>query len=102
MNKKKIKLMLDYYCWPIWVPEDFDNIDPRTLPISSQLAKDLSRLARLYDMGLNTEYPQGSHSVEADRDKISEEGKRLYEQLSRELSSEDPTSPWEVVYHEPF
>ena len=101
-NKKKIKLMLDYYSWPIWVPEDLDNIDPRTLPISCELADDLIRLAKLYDSGLNSEYPPDSHNIEAERKTISEEGQRLYEQLSQELSSDDPTSPWEVVYHEPF
>ena len=101
-NKKKVKLMLDYYSWPIWAPAELDNIDPGTLPISRQLADDLISSAKLYDSGLNSEYPPDSHSLEAERDRISEEGKRLYEQLSRELSSEDPSSSWEVVYHAPF
>ena len=40
---KKIKLMPDYGCFPIWGMDDdnFGNIDPYSLPISKSLAEEL-------------------------------------------------------------
>jgi hypothetical protein len=49
MSTKKIKLMADYQCYPLWDIEKVGNIDPNKLPISAVLKKHLNIWAECYD-----------------------------------------------------
>jgi hypothetical protein len=59
---RKIKLMADYECWPLWEasPGVVDNIDPSSLPISDSLRYELRNWAREFDATLNWADPASS------------------------------------------
>ncbi len=54
---KKIKLMADYQCYPLWDMEEIGNIDPNKLPISIVLKRQLNTWAECYDDLLVTKEP---------------------------------------------
>ena len=57
-----IKLMADYDCWPLWWAGEHDpgNIDPATLPLSSQTLARLERWSDTFDTTLNLSDPCAS------------------------------------------
>jgi len=59
---KKIKLMPDYHCFPLWRIDDdiCCNIDPYSLPVSNMLAEELTNWANEYDKTLNMNDPVNS------------------------------------------
>ena len=59
---KKIKLMPDYHCFPLWRIDDdiCCNIDPYSLPVSNMLAEELINWANEYDKTLNMNDPVNS------------------------------------------
>lgn len=88
---KTIKLMADYQCYPLWhvSPNEFGDIDPRSLPISALLSKELLDWATTYDNTLNWEDPwcSGFENDEA-VESFKSQGMKLAEQLRQELGSQ--------------
>ena len=88
---KKIKLMPDYGCFPIWGMEDdnFGNIDPYSLPISKSLAEELLEWANKYDKTLNIEEPLNSGFENIEKENIFKyEGEKLFKKLKLELGDQ--------------
>jgi len=56
---KKIKIMADYHCYPLWhiSTSKLENLNPNDLPISSALCLRLMRWAEIYDTTLNMKSP---------------------------------------------
>jgi len=68
---KKIKLMADYHCFPLWCasPGEIGNINPDELPISIELKNRLYKWANLFDETLDMDNPINSGFSNVD-DKI--------------------------------
>ena len=85
---KRIKLMADYDCWPLWGMEDdaIGNIDPATLPLTPETLDRLSRWAETFDSWLDRADPANSPPVsQADLDAFEREGRDLWSRLGEEL-----------------
>ncbi|MCG5258654.1 hypothetical protein EM868_22520 [Cupriavidus gilardii] len=94
---KKIKLMADYYCFPLWEasPGEVGNIDPADLPISPQLRIRLLKWAEKLDKTLNMDYPPDSRfPSEAEERQFKREGFELADELRSELGPD-----YEVILH---
>lgn len=93
---KKIKLMADYECYPLWFDSDDEvgNIDPNTLPISDSLKNELNKWSDDYDKTLNLDDPLHS-GFKTINDEITfkEKGKILQKKLQAELNNN-----YEVTY----
>ncbi|WP_049228227.1 MULTISPECIES: hypothetical protein [Neisseriaceae] len=88
---KKIKLMPDYNCFPIWGMDDdnFGNIDPYSLPISKSLAEELLGWANKYDETLNIDEPLNSGFENIEKENIfKDEGEKLFKKLKLELGDQ--------------
>lgn len=86
---KRIKLMADYHCFPLWEasPGEVGNIDPAELPISPQAAK--------LDKTLNMDYPPDSGFVSEDEERqFKSEGILIADELRSELGPD-----YEVILH---
>ncbi len=84
----KIKLMADYFCYPIWgmTQENMGNIDPKTLPISEELMGDLEDWAKMFDSILDQENPAHSKFLTSDDEQTFEtRAFELYQRLRKEL-----------------
>jgi hypothetical protein len=58
---RKIKVMADYDCWPLWeTSPGIENVDPETLPISRELARDLAAWQAKYDATMVRDDPASS------------------------------------------
>ena len=93
---KKIKLMLDYGCSPLWWydSEKVGNIDPKSLPLSPQMIQHLTDLAEKNDATLNWDNPSDSEEfTEAEIRKLDEELLLLTIKLQKELYPD-----YEIVY----
>ena len=93
---QKIKLMLDYGCYPLWWhdSDQIGNIEPATLPLSQATLKRLEALAEANNAQLNWDDPANSpEPTEAELDAWEREGVELWQQLQTELSPD-----YEVVY----
>ncbi|MFK3974357.1 hypothetical protein ACI2KS_26905 [Pseudomonas sp. NPDC087358] len=87
---KTIKLMADYQCHPLWHDsmDEFGDIDPQDLPLSSELRARLAQWARDYDQTLNLDAPQDSgFKSEALEAEFTAEGHRLASCLREELGA---------------
>lgn len=97
---KKIKLMSDYQCWPLWYYEGFNGklgvIDPNELPLSSETTERLLRWAKTFDATLNLDDPlDESHRFsKQELEEFEQEGINLWQKLQKELGSN-----YEVLYH---
>jgi hypothetical protein len=97
---KKIKLMADYECHPLWgtTPEDFGDISPKELPISLELQNSLNEWAKRFDAILNMEDPASSgFNSEAEEKLFIDDGYKLAQRLRNELGSE-----YEIIYHSKY
>ena len=86
---RRIKLMPDYDCWPLWETGDrVGNIDPASLPISESLQERLESWARRYDETLNRQNPtaSGFDSPESEA-AFEQEGLALHTALKVELGA---------------
>jgi hypothetical protein len=83
---KKIKLMPDYQCFPLWNLEEVDNIDPKDLPIKKDLIDALYKWAETFDSILNWTDPSlsGFKSEQEAKD-FETEGIRLWLLLREQL-----------------
>ena len=93
MPMKKIKLMCDYFCHPIWHDDgettgEFGDIDPRTLPISAVLAAALAEWAESFDRGLDMSDPGSSRWVPGEQEEFLRVGRHLLERLRGELGAD--------------
>ena len=98
--KPKIKLMPDYFCFPLWgMDEDnLGDIDPKTLPLSQTTIDKLETWAKIYDMTLNQEDPSLSgFSSQRQKQAFEEEGIELWQQIRQELAKN-----YEVYYFSIF
>ena len=79
--------MPDYGCWPIWHVDDYQvgNIDPKNLGISSNLEKDLTGWASIFDSHLNLENPSSTTWTEKELNDFDNEGRRLALALLEEI-----------------
>ncbi|QYD68217.1 hypothetical protein KZJ38_18380 [Paraburkholderia edwinii] len=85
---KKIKLMADYQCHPLWdmSPGSYGDIDPGTLPISAELRQMLTDWAREFDETLDMADPAKSgFKSEAAEAAFKARGTQLADQLQDEL-----------------
>jgi len=94
---KRIKLMADYDCWPLWKASGSEagDIDPWSLPLSESTRRSLKDWASHYNSWLNRDDPRlsGPRS-DADREAFNAEGRRLWKVLRSELPDYD------VIYKE--
>jgi hypothetical protein len=88
---RSIKLMADYHSHPLWEasPGQVGNIDPATLPISSELVAQLAKWARMYDATLNPADPVSSgFKSEQEQAEFKRLGCEIGERLKDELGPE--------------
>jgi hypothetical protein len=93
---KKIKLMADYGCDPLWweEPSEVGDIDPATLPLTEDTIERLHRWAKAYNATLNWQDPASSLLLSEEAlSAFEEEGISLWKQLQTELAPN-----YEVVY----
>lgn len=85
---RRLKLMADYDCLPLWgtEAEEIGEVDPADLPISADLVADLGRWADAFDATLDRDDParSGFGSPEATA-AFRAEGERLANRLRAEL-----------------
>jgi hypothetical protein len=96
----KIKLMADYGCFPIWSSDGsgYENIDPKSLPISADLQEALKKWADWYSSTLNMDNPQLSgFTSEEERVRFDTEGRELFARLRRELANIEDLSFFSVI-----
>ena len=95
---KKLKLMTDYQCHPLWEYENnelINNPAPNTLPLCNETIARLEKWAGDYDATLNLEDPVSSGFANQDNEEAFElEGINLWYQLRKELGAD-----YEVVYY---
>lgn len=87
----KLKLMADYYCYPLWhvSSAEFGDIDPKDLPISAELQDALIKWAQTYDDTLDMDTPQNSGFASVSLEEaFKAEGYLLAERLRIELGSD--------------
>lgn len=92
---RTIRLMADYQCFPLWAcaPDEPDNIDPESLPISPELRAALVAWAETFDSALDWNDPGNSPPMSAEDEAAFEaEKRRLAERLRAELGD-----GWRVV-----
>lgn len=93
---KKIKLMADYECYPLWIDSDNEvgNIDPDSLLISDSLKNELNKWSDDYDKTLNSDNPLESGFKTINEEiAFKKKGKCLQEKLQIELGNN-----YDVIY----
>jgi hypothetical protein len=82
----KIRVMVDYECWPLWWDGDRDvgNIAPSDLGWSDRLSADLSAWSLAYDTTLNRDDPLLSGFASSDDHQQFQERERLAERVADE------------------
>ena len=94
---KKIKLMPDYHCWPLWYTGDeVGNINPKDLLLTTETTERLLRWAKAYDGTLNFDDPldESYYFSEQELEDFEHEGISLWQKLQKELGPD-----YEVIYH---
>jgi hypothetical protein len=98
--ERKIKLMADYFCHPLWRNggDDVGDIDPASLPISEVLQRDLNAWARAFDAILDMDDPANKGGFESQQAiaRFVADGEQLARRLREELGPY-----WDVAY-KPF
>ncbi len=94
---KKIKLIPDYGCHPLWRSAGSDkagDINPQTLPLKPETIARLEKWAAVFDGLLNEDDPASSgFPSDKERSAFDGEGIQLWLELRKELSPE-----YEVLY----
>jgi PHD/YefM family antitoxin component YafN of YafNO toxin-antitoxin module len=93
---KKIRLMTDYGCYPLWwdEPDQVGDLDPESLPLTQETIQRLYHWADAFDARLNLADPSDSPEVTPEEVESFEwEGLSLWKQLNQELYPN-----YEVVY----
>ena len=93
---KRIKLMADYGCFPLWTVSPSGNLDPEALPITGTTLEALRSWARRYEDTLDLDDPMASgFSTPEEEQAFQAEGARLGVLLAEELGSD-----YEVIYRD--
>ncbi len=85
---KKIRLMADYGCDPLWwdEPDIVGNIEPEKLPLSPETITRLHNWANVYDARINWSDPYDSPELSPEEiEDFEREGISLWKQLRQEL-----------------
>lgn len=85
---RRIKLMPDYDCWPLWGmdSDDIGNIDPSDLPLSAETISRLTDWAAQFDSWLDRDDPAASPPVPPDdAARFERDGLALWSRLQDEL-----------------
>jgi hypothetical protein len=93
---KKIRLMADYGCDPLWwnEPDEVGDIDPAQFPLHQETINRLYKWVQAYDARLNWDDPDNSPPLtQEELDNFEAEGISLWKQLRQELSPH-----YEVLY----
>lgn len=93
---KKIRLMADYGCYPLWwdEPDQVGDLDPKSLPLTQEIIQRLYNWADAFDARLDFDDPDNSPEVTPEQTETFEsEGLSLWQQLQKELFPD-----YEVVY----
>jgi hypothetical protein len=91
---KKIKLMPDYECSPLWDIDEGGEITPDELPLSEETSDRLKMWARKYDRTLDKKDPKSSGFKSSEEEEAFEaEGRKLWEDIQKELGDD-----YEVLY----
>ncbi len=91
---KRLKLMVDYECFPLWDLDEPANLDPTTLPLPPNLCDELVAWARCYDLTLDRANPAASgFRSTGEAESFESQGLRLWAELRQALG---PT--YEVYY----
>lgn len=94
---KIIKLMADYQCHPLWdvSPENYGDISPEGLLITSELKDRLREWAERYDAILNINDPASSgFRNEEEEKRFIDDGYKLARLLQDELGDF-----YKIIYH---
>lgn len=97
---KAIKLMADYYCFPLWnnSPGEVGNIDPESLPLSYELMSRLNEWSEKYDLILNDDDPASSgFETKEDEQNFIREGSELAKYLQIELGE-----GYHIIYYSDY
>ena len=85
---RRIKLMADYECWPLWGmhSDEIGNIDPATLPLPARTVARLNAWAEAFDARLDPDDPARSTPVPSDEaERFEREGLALWSLLGEQL-----------------
>lgn len=84
---RHLKLMPDYFCYPLWDVDDPGNIDPATLPLSDALRARLNTWAETFDRILDIDDPASSPGFASDaaEREFDDDGRRLWHDVAAEL-----------------
>lgn len=99
MTPRRLKLMADYQCSPLWEYEEppgdlYANRDPAELPLSEVTIRELAAWAAWFDTFLDMDDPNGSREVLPEETAAFDQaGRRLWTVLRRELGA-----AWVVSY----
>ena len=94
---RKIKLMADYFCYPLWWVESgkYGDINPDDLPLSPDTIKSLIKWSDIYNATFNDNYPPDSRFPSlADELAFESEGIRLWLKVQQELKNQ-----YEIIYY---
>ncbi|MCA0319124.1 MAG: hypothetical protein LCH88_13755 [Proteobacteria bacterium] len=86
-NPKRIKLMADYGCHPVWSMDDGygGNIDPEVLGFSPTLVADLNAWAERFEDALDWDNPGAFRENNGFLERHEAEGRKLAIRVAREL-----------------
>lgn len=94
---RKLRVMADYDCWPLWDDGTCLNVDPASLPLSADLVRELSAWSARFDAILNRDDPaRSAFPTLDDRARFLAEGRRLSDRVKSELGP-----GWIVRYAQP-
>lgn len=96
---RQIKLMADYQSYPLWWSgsDQVGNINPATLPLSTETVRRLERWAETFDSWLNLDDPNSDDLPSGQEvQEFRKEGLNLWKALRQELAPD-----YEVVYWHP-
>lgn len=95
--KRRIKLMAEYGCSPLWVLEDGDLLStpaPEDLPVSRALIEDICRWRDAFEATYDADDPRESgFGTKELWVAFDTEGQRLHRELKSELGDE-----WDIEY----
>jgi len=92
--KKKIELLADYSCYPLWDRDDGGDIEPWELPLSEATIERLLNWQDIYDGTIDWDDPAAAgFAGEQEEIAFEIEGISLWKQLQQELGDE-----YEIVY----
>ena len=93
---KKIRLMTDYQCWPLWEFKGGRNINPADLPLSAELIERLLHWAKAFDATMNLDDPLNESCSFSAQELVEfeQEGISLWQRLQEEL-----TPDYKVLYY---